>query len=39
MVNFAAEAGRVLPVPPYVFGIGIFVALSFFLYLVLRLGK
>jgi hypothetical protein len=39
MFNAATEKLRELPAPPYVFGIGVFVVFSLFLYLVLRLDN
>jgi len=39
MINLAAEAGRQLPVQPYVFGLIAFGIFSLLLYVVLRLDK
>jgi hypothetical protein len=38
-MNFLVEAKRVLPVPPYTFGLIAFGVFAFLLYVVLRLDK
>jgi hypothetical protein len=39
MINYASEAHRELPLPPYAFGLIAFGVFAFLLYIVLRFDK